>query len=59
MCIEVPIRDSHIDHVLILHIHSQPQHELMVFRDDVSHARTNGIAQAVEELNEAGDVSLW
>ena len=30
-----------------------------MFRDEVSKAPTEGLAQAVEELNEAGDVCVW
>ena len=40
----------------ILHFESQPQLEPIVFGDEVSLARTEGFAQAIEELCEAADL---
>ena len=59
MCGEVPNGDPLLEHVPILHIDSQPHLEPVVFRDEVPQARTTGLAQAVEELREAGDVFVW
>ena len=59
MCGEMPNGDPLLKHVTILHIDSQPQPEPMVFRDEVSQARTEGLTQAVQELSEAGDVCVW
>ena len=43
----------------ILHIDSHPQLEPMVFRDEVSQARTVGLPQAIEQIREAEDVCDW
>ena len=49
----VPHGDTLLEHVPILHIGSQPQLEPMVGRDEVSQARTEGLAR---ELSQAGEV---
>ena len=43
----------------VQHIDSQPQLQTIVFREEVSQARTGGISQAIEELSEAGNVFVW
>ena len=53
---EVPHGDPRLEYGSILHIESQSQLEPMVFRDELYQARTEGLAQAIEALCEAGDV---
>ena len=44
---EVTQCDSLLEQVAILHIDSQPKLDAVVFRDEVSQARTEGISQAI------------
>ena len=45
-------------HVLIMPIDSQTQLDQVVFRNEVPNARTEGLAQAVEEFSDSGDVFI-
>ena len=56
LCGEMANGAALIEHVPILHIESQPQIEPVVLRDEVRQARTEGLAQAFEQLSEGGGV---
>ena len=45
---EVAHSDPLLEHVSILHIDADPQHEPMVFCDEVSQARTKVLGQALK-----------
>ena len=45
--------DPLMEHAPILHIDTQPQLEPVVFRNEVPQARTEGLAQVLDELGEA------
>ena len=51
--------DSLIKHAPILHIDPQPQLEPVLFRNEASQAPTEGLPQAIDELNDVGDVFFW
>ena len=53
---EVAGGDALLENMPVLLIDAQLQLEPVVFHDEVPQARTEGLAQAVEELSEAGDV---
>ena len=58
VCGEMPEGDPLLEHMPILHIDYPPQLERVDFGDEVPQARTEGLAESVEELSEAGDVFL-
>ena len=55
---DVPQGDALLEHDPLLHIDTKLQLEAMVFRDEVPLARTEGLAEALEELSEPGHISI-